>query len=117
MTEYKIIKGKQVQHLEGELLSSNSSFLPGKENWTDIEIYKTITNEYVIVTYGRTTKEKQKEMVKITKTPDPRGVIEALKRPGKYSTKYLTNGADLAVQEAAEKDKGLNDAYYNFDLT
>jgi len=117
MTEYKIQKGKQIIHFEGELLGRHSNYSIGKSRWTDIEIYKTTGNMYLVVTYGHTTKEDEKQKVKITEASDPRGVIEALKRPGKYSTSYLTLGAEKVAQDAAEKDEGLYDAFYNREIT
>lgn len=117
MTEFIIRKGKTETTFTGEQLVSHSSQKsPSQTNWSVYEIYKTISGKYVVVIYGNTKIESQKQRVNIIESLTPKAVKEALKTP-RGGNVYLTNTAREALRLAGHKDQGLHDIYYKDDIT
>lgn len=114
----------------GTRLGGASSFVEGKQRWTEVEIYVTTAGSYVVSGVGQTNvrrgdlvwddragievqadrDEEPIRWVHVSETAE--GAVESLYQEDAASTRYLTKVARQALREAAGRDDSLRRAFF-----
>lgn len=95
----------------GEELATASSEVPGKRRWFVVTIYRTDDGRYVVHGVGVSDVEGEEDRHWATVCNAPDDVIEALRRDGADGVRFLPRTSQYALEEAADQDEGLRDAY------
>lgn len=94
----------------GSLLSSVTTYKPGKTRWTDISIYEVSSRlsaiTWVVYVTGQTTADTESKRITATLCETPLQVFNALSKNGK-----LTKPGREAIEAAADVDEDLDDFY------
>lgn len=104
---------KRESKLRGWLLAHTSSETPAKPIWTEYKIFKTISGNYIILTYGvpRSGINKELRVKQSEEITDPLLVKEALLFKNKEGISYLNPAGQEALQQAIENDDELKEAF------
>lgn len=109
MTVYQIPRTGDVDLLvEGRLLAEGDSWRQGSERWTEIRIYRTVTDRWVTEMVGRSTVRGETDRRTVVVHDDVSTIREGLKREGDQGV-YLTRLAQDTLATAAENDPLLVD--------
>jgi hypothetical protein len=101
----------------GELLADGSSQRPHKQRWYEVEIWKTDDGKYVIHKIGATEVKGEEDRHSAIIADTPEGAVQALYSRRELGDYHLPLAAKLALEDAAQKDPALRDAYLHRDLT
>jgi len=108
---------EQEIRFEGELLASGSSHRDGKDRWYEVELWRTIDDRYVVHKIGVSDVPGENDRHSAIVADRPEGVVSALYSRRGSGDYHLPLTAKLALEEAAEKDPALREAYLHRDLT
>lgn len=108
---------EQEIRFDGELLASGSSFQLGKTRWYEVELWRTIDDRYVVHKVGRSDVEDEHDRHSAIVADRPEGVVAALYSRRASGDYHLPLTAKLALEDAADKDSRLREAYLHRDLT
>jgi hypothetical protein len=92
--------GAKHLRFNGELLAAASSREATSERWTDLALYRTAANSYVVSVIGRTTRDGETDRHAAHVADGPARVLQALQR----RDGTLTNLAKRLLKDAAEAD-------------
>lgn len=104
-------KHGEVTRFTGELIGKATSHRPGKDRWSEIEIYKTVGGDYVVHGVGRSTLpgESDRSWVQVCETAA--GVIERLHMTDRDQSRYIPDNSIRALAEARRIDADLDAAF------
>lgn len=85
METYEIKQGTKTTEILGDLVSSVSAELPGKERWTELQIYLTAEDVWVLQGIGRSVVPGEVDYNWAVWSSEPLDIIEALIRNGTIS--------------------------------
>lgn len=96
---------------EGWLLASASSRRPPTperaDRWTEVNLYRTITERWVVETHGRSNEPGETTRTRVTVCETAQEVYEALRHP---SSLRVPGVFFDALRDAADLDPDLSDA-------
>lgn len=104
--------GERSLVLTGVLLGAASSRRPGQDRWFEVEIYRTTGGQFVVGGRGRSEVEGETDRCWAAVCADGAGVIASLMRVDSDDVEYLTRTARDALNDAAENDDDIRDAFY-----
>jgi hypothetical protein len=97
--------GAKHLRFNGELLAEATSQDATSIRWTDLALYRTAANAYVVSAIGRTTREGETERHSAHVCEGPGRVLKALQR----SDGNLTNLAKQLLEDAGKVDPDFID--------
>lgn len=112
MTTYHLERVSDVDLVfDGELLSETSTD-EGGDRWTEVRVYRTVSDRWVVERTGQSRLEGEVPLVRATACDTPADVRRAITsthrdNPSRY---YVTDVAYEAVRLAAEADPRLTEA-------
>lgn len=96
---------------DGELLGSGSSKRDDHSRWFEVRIYRTVGGNYIVAGVGRSTVEGEIDRYWADTCTTGHEVVRALTRVDDDDVEYITRTARDALNEAAEADAGVRDAF------
>ena len=96
-----------------------SSVAPGKSNWTELTLYRTIGGSFVVQTIARTTRSSQRDWFSARAHDDAADVIDGMKgkldRRNPKARRVLSGFAFALLERAAETEQDIADALDNIE--
>lgn len=109
MTEFRVPRHNNLDLVfEGELLGFVSSQERGSTRWSELRLYKTENNRYVVEQVGKSAIPGEVDKINVRIADNPEEVKRALRR--KDNIEYFTLLALDLLAVAAEKDPALSAA-------
>lgn len=98
--------------LDGVLLGEASSRRGDQERWFEVRIFRTEAGRFVVAGAGRSIVDGETDRCWAEICDDGADVIAALIRVDDDDVEYLTRTARDALNDAAERDETIRDAFY-----
>jgi gamma-glutamylcyclotransferase (GGCT)/AIG2-like uncharacterized protein YtfP len=111
MADYDVLDGSRKLNFTGELLACADSDSWGKDRWTEHEIYRTAAGRYVVVTMGHSRVDGETLRSRALVSDSARGVIESLYQVDDDQVSFLTRVAREVIEDAADRDTAIADAW------
>jgi len=102
---------------EGELLGEASSYMHGKDRWSEMRLYRTSLDEYVVEKMGNSSRPGDSIRSTIHHATTPQGAIESMQTSDDDGVVYFTRLARTVLDQACREDPDLRYAYQVRDLT
>ncbi len=78
MALFSVTNGHRKLEFEGEKIAFRTSEMPSKQRWTEVSVYLTLEDEWVIQVIGRTRFENEIDRCKFVISKDPMEVLGAI---------------------------------------
>lgn len=109
MTEFRLERDNDVPLVfNGTILARSSSGQLGRERWTELTLYRTESDKYVVSIVGRSIHEDEFDRYTVRVVKTPQEVRKALHRKGDHG-KYLTYVALDLLDMAARHDPSFGE--------
>jgi hypothetical protein len=111
MQTYEVFDQDRCLRFTGVLLGEASSQRPGKPRWTEVQIFKTQADQYVVHRVGRSSLPNEVDWHSSNVAEDPRGAVEFLHQVDELGSRYMTYVDRTAADRASEVDEDFAQAY------
>lgn len=97
----EVSSGKDLA-FSGRVAACGSSKRGGSTRWTEIRIYQTQDQRWVLEISGMSSREGEKNIVSAYPSDSPEELVERLHRPDEGGTPYLSTPAKEALRQLEE---------------
>lgn len=99
--EWRVQTGSEVVSFSGRLLSAASSDQPGRARWTEIRIYQTVDDRFVVEGVGGTRVVGERVRRWVIVCADPTEVERRLRRPDRATGRLALGGVSREALKRA----------------
>jgi hypothetical protein len=111
VTIFQVHDDERVIEFEGRVLAHVSSHESGKTRWIELALYITTAGTYILEGIGHTLMKNEHKRTWAQIADEPEGIIDRLYLYNDLGAKYIPRTSRRLLQEAAERDDGIKQAY------
>ena len=104
--------GDMPLRFSGTAVGTASSYEPGKDRWTELTLYRTTSEKYVLHEEGMTDVDGEEDRSTGWAADDAAALIASLYKENARGKRYLTRTAIGLIESAAERDDAIAAALY-----